>query len=62
MVSDCLLLQISFMEVDGKIVFFNEAEAVSVEEPDNSQEDVPPRRPKRNRGNGKKTFRGSRLL
>ena len=38
--------QISFMEVDGQIVFFNEAEAVSAEDPDDCREDAPdtPRR------------------
>ena len=41
--------QISFMEVDGQIVFFNEAEAVSAEAPDGCREDAPDtsrRRPK----------------
>lgn len=38
------------MEVDWKIIFFNEAEAVSVEDPDNSQEDAPMRRPKKKQG------------
>ena len=33
--------QISFMEVDGQIVFFNEAEAVSAEAPDGCREDAP---------------------
>ena len=40
--------QISFMEVDGKIVFFNESEAVSSEESDG----------RKNRENGKKTWTG----
>ena len=34
--------QISFMEVDGKIVFFNESEAVAAEECDNGAEAAPP--------------------
>ena len=42
--------QISFMEVDGKIVFFNEAEAVSAEGPVESQENAPRRRPKKKQG------------
>ena len=43
--------QISFMEVDGKIVFFNESEAVAAEE--NTQEEpesVSRRKPKKKRG------------
>ena len=54
--------QISFMEVDGKIVFFNESEAVSSEESDGSQEDAPRRKPKKKQGNGKKSWKGFRLL
>ena len=42
--------QISFMEVDGKIVFFNEAEAVSADDPAEGQEDAPRRRPKKKQG------------
>ena len=42
--------QISFMEVDGKIVFFNGSEAVSSEEPDGSQEDAPRQKPKKKQG------------
>ena len=42
--------QISFMEVDGKIVFFNESEAVTAEECDNGAEAVPRRRPKKKQG------------
>ena len=42
--------QISFMEVDGKIVFFNESEAVAAEECDNGAEAVPRRRPKKKQG------------
>lgn len=47
--------QISFMEVDGKIVFFNESEAVSSQESDGSQKDVPRRSQRKNRENGKKS-------
>ena len=42
--------QISFMEVDGKIVFFNESEAVCAEDRRKSRE------------NGKKTWMACRLL
>ena len=42
--------QISFMEVDGKIVFFNESEAVAAEEPVEDPEAVPHRKPKKRRG------------
>ncbi len=42
--------QISFMEVDGKIVFFNESEAVAAEECDNGAEAVPRRRPNKKQG------------
>ena len=42
--------QISFMEVDGKIVFFNESEAVAAEECGNGAEAVPRRRPKKKQG------------
>ena len=42
--------QISFMEVDGKIVFFNESEAVAAEECDNGAEAVSRRRPKKKQG------------
>ena len=42
--------QISFMEVDGKIVFFNESEAVAAEEGGNGAEAVPRRRPKKKQG------------
>ena len=39
--------QIAFMEVDGTIVFFNEAEAVTAESADDSLEEVPRQRPKK---------------
>ena len=42
--------QISFMEVDGKIVFFNESEAVAAEESTDEPEDVPRTRPKKKQG------------
>ncbi len=42
--------QISFMEVDGKIVFFNESEAVAAKECGNGAEAVPRRRPKKKQG------------
>ena len=50
--------QISFMEVDGRIVFFNEAEAVSVEEPDESREDAPRQRPKKKQGKREEDLSG----
>ena len=42
--------QISFMEVDGKIVFLNESEAVAAEESGEDQEAVPRRKPKKKQG------------
>ena len=42
--------QISFMEVDGKIVFFNESEAVAAEESTDEPEDVSRTRPKKKQG------------
>ena len=42
--------QISFMEVDGKLVFFNEPEAVAAEESDETLETVPRRKPKKKQG------------
>ena len=42
--------QISFMETDGKIVFFNEPEAVATEESDEPREAVPCRKPKKKQG------------
>lgn len=42
--------QISFMEVDGKIVFFNESEAVAAEESTGEPEDVSRTRPKKKQG------------
>ncbi len=42
--------QISFMEVDGKIVFFNESEAVAAERSTEEPEDVSRTRPKKKQG------------
>lgn len=39
--------RISFMEVNGKIVFFNESEAVAVEESSKEETAVPRRKPKK---------------
>lgn len=53
--------QISFMEVDGQIVFFNEAEAVSAEAPDGCREDAPDtsrRRPKKKPGKREEDLEG----
>lgn len=53
--------QISFMEVDGQIIFFNEAEAVSAEDPDDCREDAPDtprRRPKKEPGKREEDLEG----
>ena len=53
--------QISFMEVNGQIVFFNEAEAVSTEAPDDCREDAPDtsrRRPKKKPGKREEDLEG----
>ena len=42
--------QVSFMEVDGKIVFFNESEAVAAERNTEEPEDVSRTRPKKKQG------------
>ena len=42
--------QVSFMEVDGKMVFFNESEAVAAEESTEEPEDVSRTRPKKKQG------------
>ncbi len=42
--------QVSFMEVDGKIVFFNESEAVAAERSTEEPEDVSRTRPKKKQG------------
>lgn len=50
--------QISFMEVDGKIVFFNESEAVASEEAGGEQEAVPRRKPKEKQGKREEDLEG----
>ena len=52
--------QIAFMEVDGTIVFFNEAEAVA-SLTENGEPESPKARPKKTRGNGNRTSKISRL-
>ncbi len=53
--------QISFMEVDGKIVFFNESEAVAAEESTQmSRRTFPAQGRRKSRENGKKTWTGFR--
>ncbi len=42
--------QVSFMEVDGKIVFFNESEAAAAEERTEEPEDISRTRPKKKQG------------
>ena len=59
--------QILFMETDGKIVFFNEAEAVAAiqEDPEAEEKEddaCPGGKPKRKKGNGKKTWKAFLLL
>ena len=49
------------MKVDGQIVFFNEAEAVSEEDPDDCREDAPDtprRRPKKEPGKREEDLEG----
>ena len=50
--------QISFMEVDGKIVFFNESEAVAAEESTEEPEDVSRTRPKKKQGKREEDLNG----
>lgn len=50
--------QISFMEVDGKIVFFNESEAVAAEETDGGEETVSRKKPKKRRGKREEDLEG----
>ena len=50
--------QISFMEVDGKIVFFNEPEAVAAEESGVDGDSVPSRKPKKKRGKREEDLEG----
>ena len=50
--------QVSFMEVDGKIVFFNESEAVAAEESTEEPEDVSRTRPKKKQGKREEDLEG----
>ncbi|WP_304411820.1 IS66 family transposase, partial [Faecalibaculum rodentium] len=50
--------QISFMEADGKIVFFNESEAVAAEESGKDPETVPSRKPKKKQGKREEDLEG----
>ena len=50
--------QVSFMEVDGKIVFFNESEAVAAEESTEEPENVSRTRPKKKQGKRKEDLDG----
>ena len=50
--------QISFMEVDGKIVFFNEAEAVMTEASGEESETVPRQKPKKKQGKREEDLEG----
>lgn len=50
--------QISFMEVDGEIVFFNESEAVAAEEAGEEEGAAPRRRPKKRQGKRKEDLEG----
>ena len=50
--------QVSFMEVDGKTVFFNEAEAVSIGGSDDSREGAPRQRPEKKQGKREEDLSG----
>lgn len=50
--------QISFMEVDGKIVFFNEAEAVAAEETVDGEDAIVHKRPKKRKGKREEDLAG----
>ena len=50
--------QISFMEMDGKIVFFNEPEAVADEETGETSETAPRRKPKKKQGKREEDLEG----
>ena len=50
--------QISFMEMDGKIVFFNEPEAVADEETGETSETVPRRKSKKKQGKREEDLEG----
>jgi transposase len=49
--------QISFMEVDGEIVFFNEAEAAAPEE-DEEENDAPRKKPQKQKGKREEDLKG----
>ena len=50
--------RLSFMEVDGEIVFFNESEAVAAEEVGEEEGAAPRRRPKKRRGKREEDLEG----
>ena len=50
--------QLSFMEVDGEIVFFNESEAVAAEEAGEEEGAAPRRRPKKRQGKREEDLEG----
>ncbi len=50
--------QISFMEMDGKIIFFNEPEAVADEETGETSETAPRRKPKKKQGKREEDLEG----
>ena len=50
--------QISFMEVDGKIVFFNESEAVAAEGAGEEEDALPRRKPKKKQGKREEDLEG----
>ena len=50
--------QISFMEVDGKIIFFNESEAVATEASGEDPETAPRRKPKKKQGKREEDLEG----
>ena len=53
--------QILFMEIDGKIVFFNEAEAVAVDtgdEQDEEADNIPQPKPRKKKGKREEDLRG----
>lgn len=50
--------QISFMEVDGKIVFLMSPKPLRMRNPGKGQKQFPAESQRKNKGNGKKTFPG----
>ena len=54
--------QICFMEVDGKIVFFNESEAVAAKETSDEKAAVPCRKPKKKQRKRENDLEGLPLL